>query len=306
MDRHCERVGPGFWAEPFNALTNAAFLIAAATILVRQHRAGRVDKQVFVLALLTASAGIGSFLFDTLGNRWSLVADIVPIAAVIYSFFFVAMMRFLRLSALVAGLLTATLLVLSPTLEVIAKPLLGSSASYAPGLIATFGVALAVPLSGRGSNATAAGGGRHDFLRRFDLPDPRCAALRILERRHALHLASAQRRCAGIGAPVDRTTFTGGPGSLVVKSCADQVLTLLRTPRRGPRPQVILGHRRRRSAVCGLAYFAPLASDPRDIVQVSHEPREGVNAYSCFSPCERMRVGNTCRRYRAFPHSSLS
>ncbi|KSV91573.1 hypothetical protein N184_24985 [Sinorhizobium sp. GL28] len=45
---------------------------------------------------------------------------------VIYSFFFVAMMRFLRLKAIVAGLLTAALLVLSPTLGAVAKPLLGS------------------------------------------------------------------------------------------------------------------------------------------------------------------------------------
>ena len=151
LDHYCERMGPGFWAEPFNALTNLAFLIAAAAIFVRQRRDGLEDKQLFVLALLAASVGVGSFMFHTLANRWSLVADIVPIAVVIYSFFFVAMMRFLRLSAIVAGLLTATLLMLSPTLEAIAKPLLGSSATYAPGLIATFGVAFAVPLAGRGS-----------------------------------------------------------------------------------------------------------------------------------------------------------
>ncbi|MCY1329755.1 Ceramidase [compost metagenome] len=151
LDHYCERVGPGFWAEPFNTLTNLGFVIAAAAIFVRQRRAGRADKQLLVLALLTASVGIGSFLFHTLANRWSLIADIVPIAVVIYSFFFAALTRLLRLSAIVAGLLTATLLVLSPTLEVIAKPLLGSSATYAPGLIATFGVAFAIPLAGRGS-----------------------------------------------------------------------------------------------------------------------------------------------------------
>ncbi len=150
LDHYCERVGPGFWAEPFNALTNGAFLIAAAAMLVRQRRAGREDRQLLVLALLTASVGIGSFLFHTLANRWSLIADIVPIAVVIYSFFFVALTRLMRLSATVAGLLTATLLVLSPMLATIAKPLLGGSATYAPGLIATFGVAFALPLAGRG------------------------------------------------------------------------------------------------------------------------------------------------------------
>lgn len=39
---------------------------------------------------------------------------------------------------------------LSPMLETVTKPLLGSSATSAPGLIATFGVAFAVPLAGRG------------------------------------------------------------------------------------------------------------------------------------------------------------
>ncbi len=150
LDHYCERLWPGFWAEPLNALTNQGFLIAAAAIFVRQRRAGQTDRQLLVLALLTASVGIGSFLFHTLANRWSLIADVVPIAVVIYSFFFVALTRLLRLSAIVAGVLTATLLVLSPMLETVAKPLLGSSATYAPGLIATFGVAFAVPLAGRG------------------------------------------------------------------------------------------------------------------------------------------------------------
>lgn len=29
VDIYCERLGPSFWAEPFNAVTNASFLIAA-------------------------------------------------------------------------------------------------------------------------------------------------------------------------------------------------------------------------------------------------------------------------------------
>ena len=28
IDVYCERVGPGLWAEPVNALTNAAFFLA--------------------------------------------------------------------------------------------------------------------------------------------------------------------------------------------------------------------------------------------------------------------------------------
>ena len=33
IDIYCERVGPGLWAEPVNALTNLSFLAAAAFVL---------------------------------------------------------------------------------------------------------------------------------------------------------------------------------------------------------------------------------------------------------------------------------
>ncbi len=29
IDLYCERTGPGLWAEPFNALTNLSFFVAA-------------------------------------------------------------------------------------------------------------------------------------------------------------------------------------------------------------------------------------------------------------------------------------
>ncbi len=61
--------------------------------------------------------------------------------------------------------------------------------------------------------ASAAGGRWHGFLRRVDLSDPGCAALRIVECGNALHLASPQRRRLGVGAPVDRAPF-----SLVVEA----------------------------------------------------------------------------------------
>ena len=37
LDHYCERLGPGFWAEPFNAFSNAGFLAAAGLILYRQR-----------------------------------------------------------------------------------------------------------------------------------------------------------------------------------------------------------------------------------------------------------------------------
>jgi hypothetical protein len=43
VDLYCERVSAGFWAEPVNALANAAFLLAAGIAFVRWRRAGGHD-----------------------------------------------------------------------------------------------------------------------------------------------------------------------------------------------------------------------------------------------------------------------
>jgi len=39
IDLYCERLGPEFWAEPINALTNGAVLYLAARALIRQRTA---------------------------------------------------------------------------------------------------------------------------------------------------------------------------------------------------------------------------------------------------------------------------
>ncbi|WP_210248475.1 ceramidase domain-containing protein [Methylobacterium sp. WL103] len=96
----CERDGAAFWAEPVNALSNAAFLVAA----VAAHRRARAadDRAGVALALLTAVVGIGSFLFHTLAVRWAMLADVVPIAVFIHAYFYLAMVRFLRFGPVAA------------------------------------------------------------------------------------------------------------------------------------------------------------------------------------------------------------
>lgn len=82
--RYCERAGdPGFWAEPFNALSNAAFLVAA--LLAAYHfgksrsRGGGAGAIEAAMIALVAVIGIGSFLFHTYATRWASYADTVPI-----------------------------------------------------------------------------------------------------------------------------------------------------------------------------------------------------------------------------------
>jgi hypothetical protein len=150
VDHYCERVAAGIWGEPLNTLSNAAFLVAAGVIVDRQRRNTTKDWPLLVLAMLVAAVGIGSILFHTLANHWTLIADLGPIAIFIHAFLFVALRRFLNAGIWVAGLTTIGLILLTPWIKLIMEPVLGASAAYTSGLIATFGVALAVPLLGRG------------------------------------------------------------------------------------------------------------------------------------------------------------
>jgi hypothetical protein len=107
VDNYCERLDPGFWAEPLNALSNGAFILAAASGFHLWRRAGTRDWPGLWLIAMAVSVGIGSFLFHTFANRWSLLADVLPIAAFIYSYFLLAMRRYLHLGPAVAFLATA-------------------------------------------------------------------------------------------------------------------------------------------------------------------------------------------------------
>lgn len=79
VDIYCERLAPGFWAEPVNAISNAAFLIAAIWAGIEARRRAEPNPLVWLLIVLAACIGIGSFLFHTFANKWSELADVGPI-----------------------------------------------------------------------------------------------------------------------------------------------------------------------------------------------------------------------------------
>ena len=97
---YCERAfDPGIWAEPFNAISNVAFLVAGvvgATQLAYQPRAsGRIAE--WGLALLILLIGTGSFLFHTYATRWASVADTAPIGIFMIGYLAYALRRYLLL-----------------------------------------------------------------------------------------------------------------------------------------------------------------------------------------------------------------
>jgi hypothetical protein len=96
IDLYCERQGPGFWAEPVNALTNLAFIAAGlwGVFQVRRHGAGTA---AVIMCWWVIAIGIGSFLFHTFANRLTIWADIIPIASFTLAASLFALRRFARL-----------------------------------------------------------------------------------------------------------------------------------------------------------------------------------------------------------------
>lgn len=113
FDNYCERLSPEFWAEPINAITNAAFIICAVIAMVAAMRAEKFDWPVAVLVALTIFIGIGSFLFHTFATGWALLADVIPIQLFIIAYFVLAMRRFAGLNWLFTALATAVFLAFS-------------------------------------------------------------------------------------------------------------------------------------------------------------------------------------------------
>lgn len=79
VDIYCERTAVGFWNEPFNALSNIAFPLAALWGAIDARKRGLTNPLLWVLITLAALIGVGSFLFHTYANLWSGLADTMPI-----------------------------------------------------------------------------------------------------------------------------------------------------------------------------------------------------------------------------------
>lgn len=104
---YCERgQDPSFWAEPLNAVSNAAFIIAAA-VAASNYIATPADRRSPAAALLVALTfviGIGSFLFHTYATRWASLADTIPIAVFMLGYFAFVLRRFMGLNWILVGL----------------------------------------------------------------------------------------------------------------------------------------------------------------------------------------------------------
>jgi hypothetical protein len=149
---YCERAGdPQFWAEPFNAISNVAFLVAAiaAALLLAKTSDAPVRRIEWALIVLVFIIGIGSFLFHTYATRWASVADTAPIGIFMIGYLGYAMRRFLRapywavivsLALFIAALRLAEAIPCAPELLPITmaagRPCFNGSLGYVPALAA--------------------------------------------------------------------------------------------------------------------------------------------------------------------------
>jgi hypothetical protein len=77
---YCERLGPGLWAEPLNAVSNLAFLLASAVLLVRlARRPHRPPGAARALPVLLAVVGCCSLSFHTFATPPTAALDSLSI-----------------------------------------------------------------------------------------------------------------------------------------------------------------------------------------------------------------------------------
>lgn len=142
IDAYCERTDAGYWSEPVNALTNAAFLIAA--ILMWRRTPGLPLARALAAVLFVI--GIGSWLFHTHATAWAATADVIPILGYILLYIYIANRAYLGWRPWVAALGAAGFipwtLAVSPVFA--ALPFFEISSFYwsVPLLIALYAVAL--------------------------------------------------------------------------------------------------------------------------------------------------------------------
>src|SRR5215813_10557370 len=119
---YCERTSPAFWAEPLNAASNVAFLIAAALALVLWRSQERKDPATAALIAVTAVIGLGSFTFHTLATKGAVLLDVIPIGLFVYGYLLLALRRFLQLSLVAAFTTLAAFIVATRALPLIVPP----------------------------------------------------------------------------------------------------------------------------------------------------------------------------------------
>ena len=141
IDLYCERIGAGLLAEPINALTNAAFFIAAWAAWSLARRSHRLSTGIWVLIAFSIAIGTGSALFHTFATGWARVLDEIPILLFQLCYLWLYARRIMSLRTVFsAGAIAAYMVVAFFSRQF--PHLLNGSLVYAPALIPLLGLGL--------------------------------------------------------------------------------------------------------------------------------------------------------------------
>ena len=148
IDLYCERLGPGIWAEPINALTNLAFFLAGWLAWRHSSRIpeARQDRLLVLIIATIPIVGVGSFVFHTLATRWAEWVDVIPILLFMLLYLWLIATRFFSLSK--PASLLALLLFCAATFgleAVVPREFLWGGAMYLPTLAVLVTVGILAP-----------------------------------------------------------------------------------------------------------------------------------------------------------------
>ena len=146
VDFYCERTSASLFAEPLNAASNLAFIVAG-WFAWREFSRGPVkrdDPLITWLIALMPIVGIGSLTFHTVGTQWASWADVIPILIFMLLYLWLATQRYLHWPVGIAAIALLAFLLSTLALERFAPPtLLAGGAMYLPTVAACLGIVLA-------------------------------------------------------------------------------------------------------------------------------------------------------------------
>jgi hypothetical protein len=146
LDQYCERAGQvGLFAEPVNALTNLAFIIAAFLAWRYWRRSDESyamhSIDILLLILLLALIGIGSGAWHVFADTHTLLMDVIPIVLFMNVFLVAAAIRILGLRWWGALLLFGLFQGLNVASEMfLPRELLNGTIMYIPAYALLFGI----------------------------------------------------------------------------------------------------------------------------------------------------------------------
>ena len=182
IDVYCERTSPAFFAEPVNALTNLAYLVAAFAAWRLEVSRPNPAARVLIAALVwsTVAVGTGSALFHTIATSWASWADVFPILAFMLVFLWITVSRFLAWPAWPSAITVAAFIGLTFSLEAfVPETVLWGGAYATPTLFVMVGAGIALKMRrSPAANALLAAAGLFVLSFTFRTLDmPLCARL---------------------------------------------------------------------------------------------------------------------------------